>query len=83
MTDTSTEAVMLSAATCLLLEGKFAKEADYRALSAENAALRAQVATLTKLLDAPDQSCLKTSRYHYDWHRIDEALDTPITGEGG
>ena len=38
--DDEMEAVTLCAATCLLLDGRFVREADYRALSAERDALK-------------------------------------------
>ena len=31
---------------------------------------------LAEVIDKPDQSDGRTGRYHYDWPRIDEALDT-------
>jgi len=43
MTDTTKEAVTHSAATCLLMDGRFVKEADYRALAAERDALEKRV----------------------------------------
>ena len=52
MTDTTKEAVTHSAATCLLMDGRFVKEADYRALAAERDALQKRVKAALERLDA-------------------------------
>ena len=52
MTDTTKEAVTHSAATCLLMDGRFVKEADYRALAAERDALEKRVEAALERLGA-------------------------------
>jgi hypothetical protein len=52
-------------------------DAEIEAQSRRIAALQARVAAadkLAELLNLPDQSDGLAGQYHYDWHKVDEAL---------